>query len=127
MNNRLLFYTRLFLLIFGSYPCYWTVFSWKTKKYEHVYSVGTYSLKLCSALGQLRAVGEQKPGVGDVLSAGCSAGSHGPLTNVAPKWRTVIISFEYHGRKYHLFAAFRILQIPFYGNILILGLFNSTR
>lgn len=29
MSNWLLFYMRLFLLIFGSYPCYWTVFSWK--------------------------------------------------------------------------------------------------
>lgn len=53
--------------------------------------------------------GEQKPGLSGVSSANDSACSRGPSTNVAPKWRTVIISFEYHGVKYHSFAAFQIL------------------
>lgn len=126
MSDWLLFYMRLFLLIFGSYPCYWTVFSWK-KETKYVYSVGTYSLETLFCLWPAQSCGGTETRHKWFLSANSSAYSHGPLTNVAPKRRTGIISFEYFGVKYHLFAAFRILQNPFYGNLLTLGLFNSTR
>lgn len=109
MNSRLLFCTRLFLLIFGSYPCYWTVVGWGKNNTNMFTVLALRVQKLCSALGQLRAVGEQKPGVRDALPANHRAYSRGPSTDVAPKRRTVTISFEYHGVKYHLFAAFRIL------------------
>lgn len=65
MTNRLLIYTRLFLFIFGSYPCYWTVFSWRGKKkpnQKHVYSVGTYSLKTLFCLGPAQSCGGTETG-----------------------------------------------------------------
>lgn len=96
MNNWLLFYMRLFLLILGSYSCYWTVFSWKIqqqkkRKYKHVYSVGTYSLETLFCLGPAQSCGgTEDQSLSDDLSANYSAYSHGPLTDVAPKRRTVI-------------------------------------
>lgn len=93
---------------------------------EHVYSVGTYSWKplFCLELAQSCGGTETRRKWGFV----CwwySACSRGLLRNVAPKWRTVVLSFEYHGVKYHSLAAFWMLSIPFYGNRS--GLFNSTR
>lgn len=68
MNNQLLFCTRLFLLIFGSYPCYWTVFGWGKKKYKHVYSVGTYNLETLFCLGSAQSCGGT-----ETRREGCSA------------------------------------------------------
>lgn len=63
----------------------------KKRKYKHVYSVGTYSLETLFCLGPAQSCGgTENQSLSDDLSANYSAYSHGPLTNVAPKRRTVI-------------------------------------